>query len=34
MPSEYGDYCIILDAGHGGNDGGTLAEDVLLEALH
>lgn len=30
-PSEYGDYCIVLDAGHGGSDGGTLAEDVLSE---
>lgn len=30
-PSEYGDYCIILDAGHGGSDGGTLAEDVLSQ---
>ena len=24
--SEYEGYCIILDAGHGGSDGGTLAE--------
>ena len=26
--SEYEGYCIILDAGHGGSDGGTLAEGI------
>lgn len=28
ISSEYAGYCIILDAGHGGSDGGTLAEGV------
>lgn len=28
LSSEYKEYCIILDAGHGGSDGGTLAEGV------
>ncbi len=31
IPSEHRDYRIILDAGHGGSDGGTLAEGVLSE---
>lgn len=31
MLLEYGDYCIVLDAGHGGSDGGTLAEGILSE---
>ena len=28
ISSEYEGYCIILDAGHGGSDGGTLAEGI------
>lgn len=29
ISSEYEGYCIILDAGHGGSDGGTLAEGII-----
>ena len=34
LPSEYEGYCIVLDAGHGGSDGGTLAEGVRSDDKH
>ena len=34
LPSEYKGYCVILDAGHGGSDGGTLAEGVRSDDKH